>query len=138
MKILVPVDNTAVSTKAVQYALEDASDSDEVIFTHCVTDNVSVTEGTFSVDLDKAQELGDRAIENAQQIAEGYDVSTDAIRLRTERVVDGILQATEEYTPDKICLGHRHQHHSYSSVAKRLIGKSPVPVTVISQETNNG
>ena len=135
MKVLVPVDNSKVSEKAIVHALEQVEETnDSICFVHSVSDDVSIEGEQMYVDLERAQDLGDKAIERAEQISQDFDVDTQSLLLRNGTVVEGILEATEQYNPDRIYIGHRNFHETKGSVSRKLLSKSPVPVTVVTEQ----
>lgn len=138
MKIVVAVDNTNASMAAAREALSRAEEIDgQVEFVSCIDQAAKVNGDMITNDIDEAQRNSKKALQKAQNVASEYDVEVDITEVPHESVVDGILEAVEQVNPEFVYVGHRQigtNGQPVSSVAKNLISRSPVPVTVVTQE----
>jgi len=143
MKILVAVDNTRASKATAREALARAEDIDaEVTFVTCIEEAASVQGDMIVTDLEKAQEESYDSIKMARELAEGYDVEVSSYAIPHSDVVDALIEAIEQEEPDFVYVGHRqldpNDERPVNSVARKLISRSPVPVTVVTYSNGNG
>ena len=149
MRLLVALDETDASDDALDYALDMAARLDaSLLFTHVVEPAVHVTEeeSTRGVDemsdeqtqfvrgaIEDARATGDRVLHEAARRAKSLDITVDT------RIVDGdpleeLAALAGEASVDGVIVGHRgvdDYAETVGSVAKELITRSPVPVTVV-------
>lgn len=142
MKIVVAVDNTNASIAAAREALSRAQEIDgNVVFVSCIDQAAKVNGDMITTDIDAAQRNSKQALQKSKEIATEYDVDVETTEIPHESVVEGILEAVEQVDPEFVYVGHRQlgtNGQPVSSVAKNLISRSPVPVTVVTQENGNG
>lgn len=143
MKILVAIDNTRASKATIKEALVRAEEiGAAVTFVTCIEESASVEGDMIVTDLEMAQEESYESIEMAQNLADDYDVETEAYTVPHSDVVEALVEAIEEESPDFVYVGHRqldpNDDNPVNSVARRLISHSPVPVTVVTYSNGNG
>lgn len=141
MRIVVAVDNTSASMAAAREALSRAEQLDaSVVFVSCIDQAAKVDGDMITNDLDAAQQRSQDALESSKELANEFAVDFETIEIPHENVVEGILEAVDEASPDFVYVGHRQlgtNGEPVSSVAKSLISRSPVPVTVVTRENGN-
>jgi nucleotide-binding universal stress UspA family protein len=150
MRLLVALDETDASDDALDYALDIAARLDaSLLFTHVVESPAHVTEeeSTGGADetaegertqfvrgaMEDARATGDQLLREAARRAKSLGISADT------RIVDGdpleeLPTLARETSVDGVIVGHRgvdDYSETVASVAKELIGRSPVPVTVV-------
>ena len=149
MRLLVALDETDASDDALDYALDIATRLDaSLLLTHVVEPAVHITEeeSTRGVDemsdeqtqfvrgaIEDARATGDRVLHEAARRAKSLDITVDT------RIVDGdpleeLAALAGEASVDGVIVGHRgvdDYAETVGSVAKELITRSPVPVTVV-------
>ena len=139
MHVLVPVDGSAPSDDALQYALEQFS-NDEIVALYVMdpVDGATVW-GPGSADnwLSAAEERADTVLENAREAAAdtGADISTDST---VGRPANAIVEYATEHDLDHIVIGS-HGRGGISrvllgSVAETVVRRAPIPVTVFRSE----
>lgn len=140
-RVLVPIDDSARSTKALEYALEEYPDA-EITALHVLdpAGDAVYTGGEISIDLDvgeareRHKRLAEELLEETVEVAgrHGHDVDTAT---RVGKPARAILEYAEEEGVDHIVVGS----HGRSGVSRVLLGsvaetvtrRSPVPVTVV-------
>jgi nucleotide-binding universal stress UspA family protein len=160
MRLLVAIDGTDASEGALDYALEMASRLDaSLLLAFVIEPAVRVTteegstqrlDGTEPIDtdadddeadtqfvreaLEDARTTGDRLLHEAATRANAAGVDADT-RIVTGDPVETLLRLAVEASTDGIVVGHRstanHADDVGGSVAKALIERSSVPVTVV-------
>jgi nucleotide-binding universal stress UspA family protein len=160
MRLLVAIDGTDASEGALDYALEMASRLDaSLLLAFVIEPAVRVTtdegstqrlDGTEPIDadtdddeadtqfvreaLEDARTTGDRLLHEAATRADAVGVDADT-RIVTGDPVETLLGLAVETPADGIVVGHRstasHGDDVGGSVAKALIERSSVPVTVV-------
>lgn len=136
MKFLVAVDGSEESESALEYAVEMASAADASLdVVHAVTPRIYTEDNRKIIeDMSEAEERSEDVLEDARSLAEeqGYEES-----VRTESLYGDPVEVISQYSEDYDCLyvGHRGMSKQYSqamgSVARELIARSPVSVTVV-------
>ena len=145
MEFLVAVDGSEQSRRALRYACEMArAASASVVLVHAVDPAVYQTEGVEEAGResalvmegpDEAEKRGQEVIEEALELAResGFDPETELLHGDPATVVG---EYAEERDVTGIYVGHRGLSEEYEamlgSVAKRLIERSSLPVTVVS------
>lgn len=147
MKYLVAVDGSESSMDALDTALETAAATDaSVVAVHVVVPELTFIGGdeaptSFAEAADEllddatdAEERGQRALEEAEQHAESFDTDFDTGLLYGEPV-KAIVEYAESSDVDFIYVGHRGLSERFEgllgSTAKEIVGRAPVPVTVV-------
>jgi nucleotide-binding universal stress UspA family protein len=158
MRLLVAIDGTDASDTALDYALDIAARLDaSLLLAYAIEPPVRATadgngnrdgdggdgeDGTgnengdtrFVQDaLEDARTTGDRVLHDAANRASVAGVSAER-RLVSGDPVERIPELAAEASVDGIVVGHRREvdhHEVVNSVAKGLIERSPVPVTVV-------
>lgn len=148
MNLIVAVDGSEPSDRALEYAIEltDATGG-TVTAVHAVdpqvyeqrasqpiTDPEAVDQQFILEAVDDAEERGERLLEQtAESVGEEHDLDTE---LLYGDPVESIAEyAANRDDVDGIVVGHRQLADSYErvlgSVAKGLVERGPVPVTVV-------
>lgn len=140
MSYLVATDGSTESDKAVRYAARQAVAFYETLeIVHVLTPDSELIDGRLILPgEDAAVEAGEGVLANARNVAEEavgdepIDVET---QLLTGRPADAITQYATEAHVDAIYVGHRglseEREQVVGSVAKSVVDKADVPVTVI-------
>ena len=145
MEFLIAVDGSEQSKRALRYACEMARAAGaSVVLAHAVDPSVYQTEGADEADRDgalvmegpdEAEERGQEVLDEALELAResGFDPETEL--LYGDAGV-AIGEYAEERDVTGVYVGHRGLSEEYEavmgSVAKRLVERSSVPVTVVS------
>lgn len=149
MKFVVATDGSKRSEAALEHALDLAGATDgSLTVVHVVTPEVQTEGGSDPVvdpsnvaerllieDEEDAEVRGERILENAAELAaeHGADVETELLH---GDPVDAVAAYAAEVEADGVVVGHRglsrRAEEHLGSVAKSLIERSPVPVTVVS------
>lgn len=148
MKFLVAVDGSDPSARALDHAVEVAEAAGaSVAVVHAVAPEVhaeqvegpvtdrSTVEGAFVAEaLADAEERGERVLARMAGRADGATVEVTTELLYGDPVV-AVADHAEEAGFDGVFVGHRGVGERYEallgSVAKGLVGRSSVPVTVV-------
>jgi nucleotide-binding universal stress UspA family protein len=142
MRYLVATDGSEEADAAVRYAATHALALDATLeVVHVLTPETELIEGEIVLPGgDKAIELGEETLESARSIAmevaaahgESLDVET---HLSTGAPADAITDRSRATDADAIYVGHRglseERELVVGSVAKSVLDKASVPVTVI-------
>ena len=140
MSYLVATDGSTESDDAVRYAARHAVAFDEtLIIAHVLTPDSELVDGTIILPGEEAAvEAGEDVLANAESLAEtaAGDASVDVeTELLTGRPPDAITDYAAEANVTAIYVGHRGlseaHEHVVGSVAKSVVDKADVPVTVI-------
>lgn len=149
MRLLVAVDGSEESTAALEHAIDlaDATGGSLVAVHAVVTDIHAERQGTpvpreeersderlVEESVEQAEQRGESVLADASELAAAH-----GIELRTELLYGDpksvITEFAEEEGVDAIVVGHRSMPQEYEkvlgSVAKSLIERSAVPVTVV-------
>jgi nucleotide-binding universal stress UspA family protein len=142
MQYLVAVDGSEESDQAVQYAATHAIELGATLeLVHVLEPETELIDGEIVLPGgDRATDIGEQILNRARQRAskaiadrEG-DIDTDT-KLLTGRPSDAIADYAEQAAVDAIYLGHRglseEREQVVGSVAKSVVDKATVPVTVI-------
>lgn len=149
MHLAVAVDGSAASERALLHAIELATATGgRLTAVHAVDPAVRDRGGEDPVagladaqgrlltePIEDAERRGERVLDNAAGIA-----ADDGVELDTELLYGDPVGAISDYLDgedvDGLVIGHRglsrHAEDRMGSVAKDMIGRSPVPVTVVS------
>ena len=134
MSYLVATDGSNESDEAVRYAARQAVAFYETLeIVHVLTPDSELIDGTIVLPGEEAAvEAGEGVLANARTIAEPIDVET---QLLTGRPADAISEYASEADVNAIYVGHRglseEREQVVGSVAKSVVDKADVPVTVI-------
>jgi len=148
MRFLVAVDGSQHSRRALEYAVELATAADATLtLAYAATPTVSVEGGSDPIagfddaedrllieDADETQDRGRRILREARATAEEGGVTVETELLYGDPV-DAIPEFVSGHEFDGVFVGHRglsDRHEGLvGSVAKELVSRSPVPVTVV-------
>ncbi|WP_226023792.1 universal stress protein [Halomicrobium salinisoli] len=142
MQYLVATDGSDVSNTAVEHAAREASTWDAALdVVHVLTPDAKLVEGTLVLPGEaEAVDHGEQTLERAREVAAetAADAGTEidvATELLTGRPADAISRYAEDAGVDGIFVGHRglsdEQERVVGSVAKSVVDKASVPVTII-------
>lgn len=142
-RILVPVDGSDTSTKALVAALQMARESGSALrIIHVLEDLTQVMAydyyGAYPGDLAKTlQDNGQKVLADAKAIAQSSGVQTDErlAEARGMRLGEAVVQEADQYSADLIVVG-THGRRGLGRVllgsgAEQIIRLSPIPVLVI-------
>jgi len=138
MRHLVATDGSALGDEAVRYAARHTVAFDgTLVIAHVLTPDSELIDGTIVLPGEKAAvEEGERVLESARSVAtdaaDGVGIETE---LLTGRPADAITEFAAETDADAIYVGHRglseEREQVVGSVAKSVVDKATIPVTVI-------
>jgi nucleotide-binding universal stress UspA family protein len=141
MRYLVATDGSTESDDAVRYAARQALALDASLeIVHVLTPETELVDGKVVMSgepaaIEEGERLLDRASEQAVEAVtdgEGLDVATE---LLTGWPADAVVDYAETTGSDAIYVGHRglsaEREKVVGSVAKTILDKASVPVTVI-------
>ena len=140
MSYLVATDGSTESDEAVRYAARQAVAFYETLeIAHVLTPDSELVDGTIVLPGEEAAvEAGQGVLDSARRIAEEAvgDESVDVeTQLLTGRPADAITEYAAEEPVDAVYVGHRglsaEREQVVGSVAKSVVDKADVPVTVI-------
>ncbi len=149
MNFVVATDGSKQSEVALRHALDLAAATDGAVrVAHVVSPAVQTQGGNDPVvdlsnaadrllmeDEHDAEVRGERILENAAAIAEDAGTTVETALLHGDPV-ETIAEYAAEVDADGVVVGHRglteRAEEHLGSVAKSLVGRSPVPVTVVS------
>ncbi|MBP1923361.1 nucleotide-binding universal stress UspA family protein [Halorubrum alkaliphilum] len=142
MRYLVATDGSTLGDEAVRHAARGAVAFDAtLVIVHVLTPDSELIDGTLILPGEEAAvEEGERVLEGARAVAEEVAEAEDAgIAIETElltgRPADAITSFADETGVDAIHVGHRglseEREQVVGSVAKSVVDKATVPVTVI-------
>ncbi|WP_457555805.1 universal stress protein [Candidatus Pyrohabitans sp.] len=137
MRILVALDGSQGSRRALRFALKLAKDSGySVSFIHVVPKLPTTKEELIRLikeEIGSPQEAGERYLEEAKKIAEEEGVRVQEVILREGNPVEEILKAEKEY--DLVVVGSRGMGRVdrllLGSVSSKLVVASTKPVLVV-------
>jgi len=138
MRYIVATDGSSESTEAVEYAAEHAAMFDATLeIVTAITPETEILDGELVLQKtsDVAEE-GERTLEDASEhardVVSGITVETT---LLAGRPAEAIADRAADTEADAIFVGHRalspKQEEVVGSVAKSLVSKADVPVTVV-------
>lgn len=142
MRYLVATDGSDESDEAVRYASKQAAAFDATLeIVHVLTPETEFVNGEIVLPGDdQSIELGERALERARELALDTVEETDGdvtieTGLLAGRPANRIAEYARETDTDAIYVGHRglseEREQVVGSVAKSVVSKANVPVTVI-------
>lgn len=142
MRYLVAVDGSVESDQAVQYAATHAAGLGATLeIVHVLEPETELIDGEIVLPGgDRATDIGEQVLNRARQQAveavTDSDVDLDAdTKLLTGRPSDAIADYADQVDVDAIYLGHRglseEREQVVGSVAKSVVDKATVPVTII-------
>ncbi|RLM63916.1 universal stress protein [Halorubrum sp. Atlit-8R] len=139
MSYLVATDGSTESDEAVRYAARQAVAFYETLeIAHVLTPDSELVDGTIVLPGEEAAvEAGQGVLESARSIAEeaADEPITVETQLLTGRPADAITEYAADEPVDAIYVGHRglseEREQVVGSVAKSIVDKADVPVTVI-------
>lgn len=139
MRYLVATDSSKKSTDAVTYAAEHAAALDaDLEIVHVVVPETELLGDELVLQGHKAaaeegERILDHAAKRAQEVAES-DLDVETLLL-TGQPTDAVVERANDSGADAIFVGHRglsSEHEAVvGSVAKGIISKADVPVTVV-------
>jgi nucleotide-binding universal stress UspA family protein len=137
-RLLVPVDGSATSNKALVHALQIARDGGRVLLVHSADELAFVTGFEYSSDMIAvAQQAGRRVLADAAEIAKsaGVEVETKFIEFPEHRLGETIARLADAWKADLLVVG-THGRRGLDRVllgsgAEQIIRHAPVPVLVI-------
>ena len=142
MRYLVATDGSTLGDEAVRYAARQAAAFEAtLVIAHVLTPDSELIDGMLILPGEEAAvEEGDRVLSAARRVAEnvadeeGADIDIET-ELLTGRPADAITAFADESDADAIHVGHRglseEREQVVGSVAKSVVDKATVPVTVI-------
>ncbi|AXR78733.1 universal stress protein [Natrarchaeobaculum sulfurireducens] len=142
MTFLVATDGSAVSDTAVEHAAHEASTWETSLqVVHVLTPETEFVDGNLVLPGEaEAIEHGERTLEQAEQVAAETAADHDTeIEIETEllagRPAESIAEYAEKADVRGIYVGHRgfsdKREQVVGSVAKTVVDKATVPVTII-------
>lgn len=142
MRYLVAVDGSREADAAVEYAATHAVAFGATLeLAHVLTPQTKLVDGEVVLSGgNKAIRLGERTLQEARGIAADVAARHDAdlpveSQLLAGSPADSIVGRAEETDADAIYVGHRglseEQEGPVGSVAKRIVNRATVPVTVM-------
>ncbi|ESS04199.1 MAG: universal stress protein UspA related nucleotide-binding protein [uncultured archaeon A07HR67] len=139
MRHLVATDGSALGDEAVRYAARHTVAFDgTLVIAHVLTPDSELIDGTIVLPGEEAAvEEGERILERARSVATDGDDADLAVEteLLTGRPAEAITDFAAETDADAIYVGHRglseEREQVVGSVAKSVVDKAAVPVTVI-------
>lgn len=138
-KILVPVDGSATSTKAVDLALRMAQDDQaSVRLLHCIDDTSFLDAYEYSSELiQQARQAGQKILNDGQAAAKKLGVNADTLLLERagQRLGHSVADAVGGWGADLVVVGS----HGRRGIGRLLLGSgseqilrdSPVPVLLV-------
>lgn len=139
MRYLVATDGSKESNAAVKYAAKHAVAFDASLeIVHVVVPRTELLGDDLVLQGTKeTMEQGNRVLEQAVDLVEesvDHDLTVETLLL-TGHPTDSIVERAHEADADAIFVGHRglatEQEEVVGSVAKSIVGKANVPVTVV-------
>lgn len=136
MEYVVSVDTSDESKAAVREAAQLAENTGATLtLVHCVQRDIRPDEGgPVREGLAEAEDRGHYLLTKRKAQLDEYSVSVST-ELVYGNGVDAVVDYLEQNQPEAVYIGHRdlpkRREELEGSFAKRLIGESPVPVTVV-------
>ena len=141
MQYLVATDGSDVSKRAVEHAAIEATAWEAPLeIVHVLTPEPKLVEGSLVIPgSDTAIDYGEQTLSEAERIAEtAADKRGSSLETSTELLAgwpaETITNHAKETDVDAIYVGHRglsEDSTNFGSVAKSVLDKSTVPVTII-------
>lgn len=139
MNVVVAVDSSEESMAAAHNAAAAAERiGAQLTLVHCVQRTVTEqgSNGPIQEGFDEAQSRGMARLETTEEELSGYDVDIDTELLTDGSPVELFVEYLFSERPHAVYIGHRdlsnREEELLGSFAKKLIDRSPVPVTVVS------
>ena len=138
MRYLVAVDGSVESDQAVEYAATHAAALGATLeIAHVLEPETELVDGEIVLPGgDRAMDIGEQVLNRARQRAIDHVSDLDAdTKLLTGRPSDAIADYVDRAGVDAVYVGHRglseEREQVVGSVAKSIVDKATVPVTVI-------
>lgn len=139
MRYLVATDGSEESNDAVTYAAKDAEAFDATLeIVHVITPETEIVDGEIVMQgQERATQEGHQTLERATEVANDAVSGelTIETHLLTGRPADAIADRANAADADAVYVGHRglsnKQEEVVGSVAKSVVSKATVPVTVV-------
>jgi nucleotide-binding universal stress UspA family protein len=138
MKILVPVDGSAYSLKAVETAcdLAKAQAPSSVILTAAAMEIPELEEGVYIAEKMKAQ--AEAALAKAKAVAQGNGISAEVVLTTGPSPAEEIVKLAKEQKADLIVIGSRglagKTRSFLGSTASQVVTYSPCSVLVVKSQ----
>jgi len=135
MKILVPVDGSAYSLKAVETAcdLAKAQAPATIVLTAVAIQIAELEEGVYIAEKMKAQ--AEIALAKAKEVAQGKGITAEAILATGASPTDEIVRVAKDQRADLIVIGSRglagKTRSFLGSTASQVVTYSPCSVLVV-------
>ncbi len=141
--ILIAVDDSATSNRALQEAIRLAQDQHAALRIVYVADTLALQGAAPLADAAESEqawrEIGDVILERARAVAAGAGVSAETALLETEDVEDRVAQAitgeARRWGADLLIAGTHGRgglkHMIMGSVAEGIVRHAPVPVMLV-------
>lgn len=145
MNFIVATDGSEASEQAIEYAIEvvDGMDASltavyavepDVYETQNARDETNAEERLVIEDIGEAEQRGQEALDDAEAFARTHGFGIDT-QLLYGKPIEAVPGYAEENEVDGIFVGHRglsEEHEAVlGSVAKGLVDRAPVPVTIV-------
>lgn len=140
MRYLVATDGSSVSNEAVEYAAKHAATFEKTLeIVHVITPETEFVNGELVMQgQERAAEEGQQTLEQSIEIASeavpSHDLDIQTLLL-TGQPATTIADRAEEADAKAIFVGHRglssEQEEIVGSVAKQVVSKASVPVTIV-------
>lgn len=133
--LLIPTDGSPCATRAVEYGLDLAERFDTTVELLYVVDNDRGAEGGWDIVVERLEDEGERALDDAHRRAVEHDVVANR-HLRRGSVSSVICESATEYGVDLIVMGicgrsALSRLFRPGSTTERVIRQSSIPVTVV-------
>jgi nucleotide-binding universal stress UspA family protein len=135
MKILVPVDGSAYSLKAVENAcnLAKSNPPSTLVLVAAATDIADLAEGRYIYDKMKAQ--AEAALAQARETAQGKGLAAEVILASGPSPAEEIVDVAKKEKADLIVIGSRglggKTHSFIGGTASKVVTYSPCSVLVV-------
>lgn len=139
--VLVAIDGSSESEKALEYALNELPES-KLTLVHVVNPVSSFGYGgddyfdaeAYQEQMDRQRELGEELLETGRETAAERGIEAETV-LKTGKPTREILEVAEENDVDQIVMGSRGRSGVgrvlFGSVAEAVTRRASVPVTII-------